>query len=40
VRQEVGREVLKNHITGNETDIQLKEMQKITDAYQEVIIKT
>lgn len=40
VRQEFGRKVLKNHVTGNETPIQLKKMQGIVNGYLNTIIKT
>ena len=40
VREQYGRKVLKNHITGNETLIQLKLIQDKVNEYQIIIEKT
>lgn len=40
IKQQFGRKVLKNHVTGNESDVQLKKMQEIVSDYKETIIKT
>lgn len=40
ILQEFGRKVLKNHITGNESKIQLVKIQNIVNEYKDTIVKT
>ncbi|MCG1037292.1 hypothetical protein [Polaribacter sargassicola] len=40
IEKEFGRSVLKHHITGNESSIQLKTMCKIVESYKTIIIST